>query len=261
MNTRLLPAVLLALIVMSCGEKKANVPANPVDTLRISYSVISTLPHDTEAFTEGLTINNNRIFESTGQNGKSWVAEVNPGTGAHDKKIILDNHYFGEGMTILNNKLYYLTWQTKIGFVYDARTYKQISEFTYDNEGWGLTHDDKNLIMSAGTDKLYFLDTATLKVARTLSVKNGKAPVKKLNELEYVNGYIFANVYETSLIVKIDPTSGKVVGIIDLSAQTDEIRRSFPNTNELNGIAYDKNSNALLITGKNWPRSYLIRLQ
>jgi glutamine cyclotransferase len=261
MNPRLLSAVLLALIVMGCGEKKASETTSAVDSLQISYSVISTLPHDTEAFTEGLTIHNNKIFESTGQNGKSWVAEVNAGTGAHDKKIILDSKYFGEGMTILNNKLYYLTWQSKVGFVYDARTYKQIGEFTYDNEGWGLTHDDKNLIMSAGTDKLYFLDTATLKVARTLSVKNGNTPVKKLNELEYVKGFIFANVYETSLIVKINPANGKVVGIIDLSMQTDEIRRSFSNTNELNGIAYDKNSNALLITGKNWPRSYLIRLQ
>lgn len=259
MKYRLSPAVLLALIACACGEKKAT--ETTVDPLAISYAVISTLPHDTDAFTEGLTIHNNKVLESTGQNGQSWVAEVDPGTGEHNKKIILDNRYFGEGMTVLNNKLYYLTWRTKVGFVYDARSYKQLSEFTYDNEGWGLTHDNKNLIMSAGTDKLYFLDTATLKVARTLSVKNGNTAVKNLNELEYVNGYIFANVYETSTIVKIDPSSGKVVGRLDLSAQVDEIKRMFPNTNELNGIAYDKNSNALLITGKNWPRSYLIRLQ
>lgn len=260
MNNRLLPAALIMLIVLGCGEKKTS-ETTSVDPLNISFSVISTLPHEPDAFTEGLTIHNNLVLESTGQNGKSWVAEVDPATGNHNKKIILDNQYFGEGMTVLNNKLYYLTWQTKIGFVYDARTYKQIGEFNYDNEGWGLTHDGKNLIMSAGTDKLYFLDTATLKISRTVSVRNGNMPVKNLNELEYVNGYIFANVYETSTIVKIDPATGKVVGRIDLSTQVDEIKRMFPNTNELNGIAYDKNSNALLVTGKNWPRSYLIRLQ
>ena len=260
MNNRLLPAVLLALIVMGCGDKKTT-ETTTVDPLNIPFTVLSTLPHEPDAFTEGLTIHENRVLESTGQNGKSWVAEVDPATGTHDKKIILDNRYFGEGMTVLNNKLYYLTWQSKVGFVYDARTYKQIGEFTYNNEGWGLTHDGTNLIMSAGTDKLYYLDTATLKVARTLSVKDGNIALKNLNELEYVNGYIFANVYETSTIVKIDPATGKVVGRLDLSAQVDEIKRMFPNTNELNGIAYDKNSNALLVTGKNWPRSYLIRLQ
>ncbi|HTF21464.1 MAG TPA: glutaminyl-peptide cyclotransferase [Chryseolinea sp.] len=261
MKIRLLPAVLLALVALGCGEKKATEATTAVDPLNISFTVISTLPHETDAFTEGLTIHNNKVLESTGQNGKSWVAEVDPGTGTHIKKIVLDNRYFGEGMTVLNHKLYYLTWQTKIGFVYDARTYKQVGEFTYENEGWGLTHDNKDLIMSAGTDKLYFLDTTNFKIVRTLSVKDGNTSIKNLNELEYVNGYIFANVYETSTIIKIDPSNGKVVGRLDLSAQVDEIRRTFPNTNELNGIAFDKNSNALLVTGKNWPRSYLIRLQ
>jgi len=261
MNIRLLPVALLALIAFGCGEKKASESTASVDPLTISYSVISTLPHETDAFTEGLTIHNKKVLESTGQNGKSWVAEVDPGTGAHDKKIILDARYFGEGMTVLNNKLYYLTWQSKVGFVYDARTYKQIGEFTFDTEGWGLTHDDKNLIMSAGTDKIYYLDTATLKVSRTLPVKMGNTPVKNLNELEYVNGFIFANVYETSSIVKIDPATGKVVGRLDLSPQVEEVKRISPAALELNGIAYDKNSNALLITGKHWPRSYLIKLQ
>lgn len=260
MNNRLLPAALLALVAFSCGEKKAA-ETTTVDPLNLSYSVISTLPHATDAFTEGLTIHNNKLYESTGQNGKSWVAEVDVASGAHDKKIILDNRYFGEGMTILNNKLYYLTWQTKVGFIYDASTFKQIGEFNFDTEGWGLTHDNTHLIMSAGTDKLYFLDTATMKVARTLPVKDGNTAIKNLNELEYVNGYIFANVYETPTIIKIDPANGKVVGRLDLSPQVEEIRRISTNALELNGIAYDKNSNALLITGKHWPRSYLIRLQ
>lgn len=261
MKNRLLPVIAIAAIALSCSEKKTGEAISTADPLAISYTVIGTLPHEIEAFTEGLTVHQNKILESTGQNGRSWVAEVNPGTGEHDKKIILDNRYFGEGMTVLNNKLYYLTYQTKVGFVYDARTYKQIGEFNYDTEGWGLTHDDKQLIMSAGTDKLYFIDTTSLKVVRTLPVKDGNTPIKNLNELEYVDGFVYANVYETPTIVKIDVNSGKVVGRIDLSVQVNEIKRMFPNTNELNGIAYDRNSNALLVTGKNWPRSYLIRLE
>jgi glutamine cyclotransferase len=251
----------LSLLLISCGEKKSEESAGSADSLAISYTVLKTLPHDTDAFTEGLAIYNNKVYESTGQNGKSWVAEVDPGSGLHQKKIILDDRYFGEGITLLNNKIYYLTWQTKIGFIYDATTYKQIGEFTYNNPGWGLTHNDKELIMSDGTEKIYFLDTTKLSVTRTLTVKDEGGNVKNLNELEYVNGYIFANVYETSGIVKIDPATGRVVGRLDLSAIVDEIKRMYQNTAELNGIAFDKNSKALLVTGKLWPKSYLIRLQ
>jgi len=252
---------LLLLVLASCGDKKAAESTSTVDSIAIPYSVLKTLPHNVDAFTEGLTIYGGKVLESTGQNGKSWVAEVDPGSGEHTKKITLGNEYFGEGMTVLNDKLYYLTWRTKVGFIYDAKTYKQIGEFKYENEGWGLTHDDRNLIMSDGTEKLYFLDTTNLKIVRTLTVSDARGPVKNLNELEYVNGYIFANVYETPIIAKIDPASGKVVGRIDLSVQVEEIRRMFPNTAELNGIAFDRNSNAMLVTGKNWPRTYLIRLQ
>jgi glutamine cyclotransferase len=163
-------------------------------------------------------------------------------------------------MTILNNKLYYLTWQSKVGFVYDATTYRQIREFTYNNEGWGLTNDGERLIMSDGTDKIYFLDTATLSISRTMSVSDEAGKMKNLNELEFVEGFIFANVYETPMVVKIDPRSGRVVGRLDLSAIVAEIKRMYPNTAEMYGIAYDRNSKALLVTGKFWPKSYLIRL-
>ena len=249
------------LLLTHCGEKNSAETAAPKDSLAISYTILKTLPHNTDAFTEGLTIYENKVFESTGQNGKSWIAEVDPGSGAHDKKVILDNRYFGEGMTAWNHKIYYLTWQTKVGFVYDADTYKQIREFNFNTEGWGLTHDDKNLIMSAGTETLYYLDTTNFNVVRTITVTDEAGRVKKLNELEYVDGYIFANVYETSWIVKINPANGKVVGRIDLSVLVEEIKRMYPNTAELNGIAYDKNSKAFLVTGKLWPKAYLIRLQ
>ena len=254
-------AAILALIFISCGCQRSGNSETPPDTLAISYTVLKTLPHDTEAFTEGLTIYDNKVFESTGQHGSSWIAEVDPGTGVHTKKITLDNRYFGEGMTILNNKIYYLTWQTKLGFVYDAKTYKQIGEFKYDSEGWGLTHNNNELIMSSGTEKLYFLDTTDLKVVRTLTVTDGPGRLKNLNELEFIDGFIFANVYETTWIVKIDPATGKVVGRLDLSPLVNEIKRMYPNTQELNGIAYDKNSKGILVTGKYWPKSYLIRLQ
>jgi glutamine cyclotransferase len=258
---RFYAAFVAGLILISCGDKPGNGDKPPVDSLALNYSVVSTLPHNSEAYTQGLIIHNNKVLESTGQKGHSWIAEVNPGSGQHDKKVTLDSRYFGEGITILNEKIYQLTWEEKTGFIYDAKTYKKLGEFKYNTPGWGLTHDNKNLIMSDGTDKLYFLDTTNLKVIRTVSVTDpALGKVKNLNELEYVDGYVFANVYETAMILKIDPNTGKVAGRLDLSALANEIKRTYPNTDVLNGIAYDKNSRALLVTGKLWPKSYLIRV-
>jgi glutaminyl-peptide cyclotransferase len=261
MKLQYLVFMVVPTLFTACGERNSSDSESTADSLAISYTVLKTLPHNTDAYTEGLTIYGNKVFESTGQNGRSWIAEVDPGSGVHNKKVVLDNRYFGEGMTVLNNKIYYLTWQTKIGFIYDAKTYKQIGEFTYNTEGWGLTHNNKELIMSDGSEKLYFLDTTNLKVIRTLTVNDEGGKVKNLNELEYIDGYIYANVYETARIVKIDPATAKVVGRLNLSALADEIKRMYPNSAELNGIAFDQNSNALLVTGKLWPKTYLIRLQ
>ena len=251
----------LTVLLNSCGEKTRSDEVASTDTLALKYSVISTHPHKSEAYTQGLVIYNKKILESTGQKGHSWIAEVNPGSGQHEKKVTLDTRYFGEGITVLNNKMYQLTWEEKTGFIYDARTYKKLGEFTYNTPGWGLTHDNKNLIMSDGTDKLYFLDTTDLKVVKTLTVTDPSgAKVKNLNELEYVDGYVYSNVYETAMILKIDPSNGKVTGRLDLSALAGEIKRIYPNADVLNGIAYDKNSKALLVTGKLWPKSYLIKV-
>ncbi len=249
----------------SCNDsRKESSTTGPKDTTLLSYTVLSVLPHDAEAFTQGLIIHNNKIIESTGQPGKSWVGEVDPASGSHDKKIILNKELFGEGITILNNKLYYLTWQNRIGFVYDAQTYQRLKEFTYDqkiHEGWGLTHDGKNLILSDGTDKIHFLDTTDLHVIRTIQVRDKNMRIKEVNELEYVDGYIYANVWQTNWIIKIDPVNGAVVGKLDLSRLGNEIRAQFPTADVLNGIAYDKNSRAFLVTGKLWPKAYLIRIQ
>lgn len=252
-------SVCLVLMFASCTPKKSSETKALESTNAIRYSVISVLPHNDEAFTEGLVIYDSKILESTGQDN-SWVAEVNPGSGNHDKKIILPAQYFGEGITVFNNKLYQLTWKDKLGFIYDAKTYKKIGEFKYNTEGWGITHDAKDLIMSDGTSKLYFLDSAKLSVVKTLNVTDAGVSVKYINELEYINGFIYSNVWQTEWILKINPADGKVVGRIDLSSLTNEIRGAYPEADVLNGIAYDEKSKALLITGKMWPKSYLIRL-
>lgn len=252
--------VVISLALISCGGGKGK-DEKKYDSLAINYTVLNTLPHNTEAFIQGLVVYNHKILESTGQHNTSWIAEVNPATGEHDKKVVLDPQYFGEGITVMNNKIYQLTWQTRVGFIYDAHTYKKLGEFQYSMEGWGITHDDKNLIMSDGTEKIHFLDTATLKVVHTITVTDGGTRVKELNELEYINGYIFANVWNTNWILKINPATGKVVGRMDLSRIGAEIKTMYPEADVLNGIAYDPNSKALLVTGKLWPKAYLIRLQ
>jgi glutaminyl-peptide cyclotransferase len=255
---------LLSFFLISCGDSKKEENPATRDTTLLSYTVLSILPHNAEAFTQGLVVHNNKILESTGQNGTSWVGEVNPGSGNHEKKIILSPEFFGEGITVMNNKLYYLTWKEKMGFVYDATTYKKIKEFTYDpkiKEGWGLTNDSQHLIVSDGTDKIHFLDTTNLKVVRSITVKDGNMRIKQLNELEYVEGYIFANVWQTDWIVKIDPANGRVVRKLDLSAIGNEIRATDGRADVMNGIAYDKNSKALLITGKLWSKAFLIKVQ
>ena len=256
--------VLIWALLTGCGKSSETTGDTTKDSTLFSYSVISVLPHNAEAFTQGLVVHNNKILESTGQNGTSWVGEVNPASGDHEKKIILDRKYFGEGITVLNNKLYYLTWKSRIGFIYDVRTYKKIGEFEYDKpirEGWGLTTNGVNLIMSDGTDKIHFLDTTNLNVQRTITVTDGNMKIKELNELEFVNGHIYANVWQTNWIVKIDPATGRVVGKVDLSPLGNEIRAIDPNADVLNGIAYDKNSRAFLLTGKLWPKSYLVRFK
>lgn len=245
--------------IQSCKTGNNDKTTVVTDSLAMSYTVMSSFPHDMNAFTQGLAIHNGKIYESTGQEG-SWIAEVDVASGMQNKKVTLADQYFGEGITILNNKIYQLTWKSKVGFIYDLNNYKKLGEFQYKTEGWGLTHNNEHLIMSDGSNKLYFLDTANLEVVKTLPVTIGKNPVKNLNELEYINGNIFANQWETNYIYKIDPETGAVVGRLDLTSLENEIKRLHPNADFLNGIAYDPNSRALLITGKYWPKTYLIRV-
>jgi glutamine cyclotransferase len=247
-------------LISSCENKGSKTESGYVDSLALSYQVVTTFPHDIEAFTQGLLIHNGKILESTGQHGNSWIAEVDPVTGEHHKKVVLDRKFFGEGIAILNNKLYQLTYTEKIGFIYDATTYERIGQWNYNSEGWGITTDGVSLIMSDGSSKITFLDSATLQPTKTITVLFNNRALKYINELEYIDGYIFANVWQTNLILKIDPNNGKVVGKIDLTSLADQASSLYPNADVLNGIAYDPNAKALLVTGKLWPRAYLIKL-
>lgn len=248
------------MVVPSCDTTTTS-NVSLIDSLELRYTVIKTLPHNTKAFTEGLVMQDTKLLESTGLNNQSWIAEVNMSTGEHDKKVELPGQYFGEGITVVNNKIYQLTYREKVGFIYDALTYAKIGEFNYATEGWGLTHNGQHLIMSDGTHKLYFLDTATLKIVRTLAVTDPSGgKVKNLNELEFISGVIFANVHETSSVVRIDPAGGKITGRLDLSPLVNETKRSNPDASELNGIAYDPGVDALIVTGKFWPKAFVIRV-
>ena len=240
----------------------------------LPFSVVGTQPHDISYFTEGLEFYSGQLYESSGSgtdpNGAgpgpypSAFGVVDSATGKVTPKVTLDkSKYFGEGITFFKDKVYQLTYQEKKGFVYDANTFQKLREFTLPTpEGWGLTHDTSHLIMSVGTNQLYFLHPDTLHVTNMITVHDNNGPVtSRLNELEYINGYIYANEWYSNYIAKIDPSSGKVVGKLDVSRLIKEAAQRNPNGNEMNGIAYDSVSNHILLTGKNWPVIYRIRLQ
>jgi glutaminyl-peptide cyclotransferase len=243
-------------VLLSCKEKRKE---NTAPGRTIAYSVKKIFPHDVKAFTQGLTVAGGKLFESTGQAG-SWIAEVDVASGIQDKKIILDEKYFGEGITVLHNKIYQLTWQNHVGFIYDLKTFKKTVEFHFDHEGWGITADDKNIIVSDGTSKIRFLDTLTLKLVKEISVTESGGEIDNLNELEFVDGFIFANQWRTNFIVKIDPATGQVVGRIDLSELAEKIYPLNPSADVLNGVAYEKKSKLLLVTGKYWPALFALKI-
>lgn len=256
MKYKAMLTVILISFLMACGNDK-NEGRN--DDLLISYKLKQRWKHDSQAFTQGLLIHEGKLFESTGQK-QSYVGIVDIKTGKPDKKVVLDDKYFGEGITVLNGKLYQLTWQNNVGFVYDVDTFEKLREFTYETEGWGLTHDNHHLIMSDGTEKLIYLDTATLKPVKTIRVKTENGFVTKLNELEYMEGFILANQWESNRILKIDPETGEVVGVLDLTPLAQEAKLDNPRADVLNGIAYHPATKLLIVTGKLWPSAYVLQL-
>jgi glutaminyl-peptide cyclotransferase len=225
-----------------------------------TYEVVHTYPHDRTAFTQGLIYLNGFLYEGTGLNGYSSIRKVKFETGQVVQKSDLPFQYFGEGITDWQNSLLQLTWKSEVGFIYDRATLSQRRTFTYSGEGWGLTHDDKRLILSDGSSVLKFLDPQTLKEIGRITVRDGNTPVMNLNELEYVRGEIFANVWQTDRIARISPSDGRVLGWIELSGLLKDSDRKTP-VDVLNGIAYDAVRDRLFVTGKLWPWVFEIRLK
>jgi glutamine cyclotransferase len=223
-----------------------------------TFNVVATYPHDESAFTQGLVYHDGLLYEGTGLYGRSSLRITELSTGDIIEQVDIPSDLFGEGITIMGDRLYQVTWQENTGFVYSLDL-AFIETFTYDGEGWGLTHDGDSLILSNGSSTLSFLDPGTFQVVRTVDVTYDDEPVSNLNELEYVDGVIYANVWQTASIVMIDPGDGAVVGWIDL-AGIEEHLDSTEGINVLNGIAYNHESGRLLVTGKLWPNVFEIEL-
>lgn len=224
-----------------------------------SYAVIEEYPHDPNAYTQGLILVDGVLYEGTGRRGQSTLRRVDLESGEVLQGIRLPEQFFGEGITLFNDRIYQLTWTEQTGFIFDPTTFDLISTFTYPTEGWGLTHDGEQLIMSDGTEYLYFLDPETLERTNQVMVTANGAPVNMLNELEYIDGLVYANIWQTDYIVQIDPASGEVMAIIDMSGLFPPEKRSDAQA-VLNGIAYDAANDRLYVTGKLWPSLYWIEL-
>jgi len=223
------------------------------------YEIVAAYPHDPNAFTQGLQIIDGELFEGTGLYGKSSLRRVELETGEVLQQIDLAADLFGEGIAVVGERIYQLTWQEQRGFIYDRETFERTDEFRYETEGWGLTFDGEHLVMSDGTNRLFWRDPVTLAVERQVDVVQSDVPVSLLNELEYVDGEIYANVWQSDWIVRIDPETGQVVGWVDLTGLLDGIDLAQP-VDVLNGIAYDAENERLFVTGKLWPRLFEIRL-
>jgi glutaminyl-peptide cyclotransferase len=253
MDMRLL-IVAAALAACACG------PASEAGTVpEYTYRVVHSYPHDPTAFIEGLFYWKGVLYESTGLNGQSTVRKVKLETGEVLQKHDVPEAYFGEGIVKWKDKLIQLTYQTEVGFIYDFATFETRGQFHYPGEGWALTTDGKHIIMSDGSPQLRFLDPDTLKELSRLTVTDGGRPVTNLNELEWIKGEIYANIWQSDRIARIDPVSGKVVGWIDLAGLLSGADRS-TNAEVLNGIAYDAEHDRLFVTGKLWPKLFEIKL-
>lgn len=226
---------------------------------RNGYRVKNSYPHDKQAFTEGLFYNNGLLYESTGTETASSIREVELKTGKIIRQLSLESTLFGEGIALYKDRLYQVTYRNKVGFIYDKSTFNVINKIYYATKGWGMTTLDDKIIMSDGTNVLYFYEPEMFTVVSRIEVYDNEKKVDQLNELEYINGEIWANIWMTDLIARIDPVTGKVLAYIDLQGLLPKSER-LPNTDVLNGIAYDKDSGRIFVTGKMWPKLYEISL-
>ena len=252
--TRALAIVLAALFALA-GFAKAEAPVEPKF---FGYRIVNTFPHDTSAFTQGLFFEDGVLYESTGMYGESRLRKVALETGKTLQSVSLPPHIFGEGAVALGGRIFVLSWLSGAAFVFDPGTFQKKQTLSYAGEGWGLTHDGERLIMSDGTSMLRFLNPETFEEMSRLTVTFRGAPLPHLNELEWVNGEIFANVWMSEAVVRIDPDSGAVTGLIDLRGLRPEESNSIEHV--LNGIAYDDESGRLFVTGKYWPSLFEIEL-
>jgi glutamine cyclotransferase len=256
-----------SVLLYACNHhgEDSDTASVPTDAPVLNYTIGTQYPHDTLAFTQGLEFYKGELYEGTGEEEdaplRSELRKLDLATGKVLKKIDLDKKYFGEGITFFDDKIYQLTWQSHVVFQYDL-DFKLLKTFQIPTEGWGLTHDHQYLIVSDGSSKIYFRDPTTLDTVRTINVSNNNGLVNNLNELEYIKGYIYANVWQTDYIVKIDPATGKVIGKADF---TDLLKHHGLNVYDLNdvlnGIAYDSVTNKTYITGKRWPAMFEVQFK
>lgn len=273
-----IPLFCFFILSISCNNAEENTtveaPENSIPAPgNIAYALVNAFPHDTAAFTQGLEFYGGKLIESTGLYGKSSLRRVDLFSGKPNQLVNQSKEIFSEGVTILRDTIYQLSWENHLVFLYDAKTFKPIGTKSWGYQGWGITNDGKSLIISDGTDKLYYTDPATLNVKNILSVRDNMGPVNNLNELEMIEGYIYANRWQYDYIVKIDPVSGIIMGTLnfadflqknsksDLSYLTKNNSTAQINGAVLNGIAYDSTKKRVWITGKLWPEIFEIKLQ
>lgn len=252
----------LALSLFACnnGDKTpedGNITP-PVPSV-LSYQVIKTYPHDTSSYTQGLVVYKGELYEGTGLENKSKLMKVDLATGKVLQSKSLDAKYFGEGITIINDTLYQLTWQNRVVFMYSLKDFKLLKEFPINTDGWGITTDGRELMVSDGTSNLNFYEPGTFKFIRTVNITEAGGLVNNVNELEYINGFVYANQYQTTYILKIDPQTGIVVGKADFAYLEKGVRAKYPFIDYFNGIAYDTTSKKTYLTGKLWPELYEVK--
>ena len=288
---RTIPFLLAIGLLAGCNNANKDASTTAADNAppNLNYTVVKTYPHDTSAYTEGFLFHDGQLFESTGTEAasmpgrRSLFGTVDLTTGRITPKAELDrNKYFGEGIVFLHDKLYQLTYTTKIGFIYDAKTFKKLGEFTFPSkEGWGMTTDGKYLIMSDGTSNINYFDTdsthpeqvkiiyddsttttktlPSFRLMRVLGVTDNNGPVSNINELEMIKGFLYSNQWLTNYILKIDPETGKVVGRLNMDTLVADARNKYAEAESLNGIAYDSTTGKIYVTGKLWPTVYEIK--
>ena len=259
--------LILSLVIccISCSdsdeviETPSPTPTDAVDVPVYTYDIVNVYPHDRTAFTQGLGFEDGFFYEGTGLNGESSLRKVEIEIGEVLQIKPLSDEYFGEGIVVFQDRIIQLTWQSRTGFIYDKESFELIDEFNYPTEGWGITHDGERLMMSDGTSFIYFWDPETLEEIGKVQVHDGNQPIIRLNELEYIKGEIYANIWQTDYIARIDPDTGAVVAWIDLSGILGPEDATGP-VDVLNGIAYDAENDRLFVTGKLWPKIFEIEL-